>query len=596
MLSELHIENFAVIADARLNLEPGLTILSGEEGAGKSLVADALEALMGAKMGSGVVRTGAAGAHVEGTFQLDAGTRERLADLFAEAEISPDEDGSLILSREIQENGRSPARINRRAVPLALLKQFGTALLDLHSQLDYLSLLDAQRQRDLVDRFGKLMDLKRSVAAGVDSLREMKREIKAARERPLESSTDFLSHQLNEIDNAEINVGEDEALQQERETLRQADTIKEGCHLAHAHLYGDDGAAASRIHQALAALREAARADATLAPQVIRLETLAAEAEDSARDLLRYGEALTADSARLEDIEQRLHLIASLKRKYGATITDVLEAGERLRAELEQITDRESYLSGLAARVAALETEVGAEAAKLSAARSVQAATLSELVNRELADVGLPDVTFGVSLVREAAEDGLPLDDGARYAYTRDGIDRIVFTVATNPGEPMRPLAEIASGGETSRIVLAVKSALKRADPVPSLVFDEIDMGVGARSGDGVGRKLSDLAEFHQVICITHLPQIACFADTHYRLVKETVSGRAVTTVARIDGEARVAELAAMLGAASAGEVMTQGAGELLAQAAAWKAKTGKEAKPAKEATQEQGSGQGALL
>jgi DNA repair protein RecN (Recombination protein N) len=592
VLSELHIENFAVIADARLKLEPGLTILSGEEGAGKSLVADALEALMGAKMGSGVVRTGAASAHVEGTFQLDAGTRERISELFAETEISPDEDGTLILSREIQENGRSPARINRRAVPLALLKQFGTALLDLHSQLDYLSLLDAARQRDLVDRFGKLTELKQGVSAGVDRLREMKREIKAAHDRPIESSGDFLSHQLNEIDDAEISVGEDETLQRERETLRQADTIKEGCHLAYANLYGDDGAAASRLHQALAALREAARADDALEPQVARLETLAAETEDSAREVLRHGEELAADSARLEDIEQRLHLIASLKRKYGATITDVLEAGEKLRAELEQLTDRESYLNGLAAKVAALETEVGGDAAKLSEARGVQAAALSELVNRELADVGLPDVTFGVTVSREAAEDGLPPGDGGRYVYTRDGIDRIVFTVATNPGEPMRPLAEIASGGETSRIVLAVKSALKRADPVPTLVFDEIDMGVGARSGDGVGRKLSDLAVYHQVICITHLPQIACFADTHYRLVKETASGRAVTTVDRVEGAARVAELAAMLGAASAGEVMTQGAGELVTQAAAWKAKNGKELKQGRSGD----AGQGALL
>jgi len=225
----------------------------------------------------------------------------------------------------------------------------------------------------------------------------------------------------------------------------------------------------------------------------------------------------------------------------------------------------------------------------------LQAATLSKLVNRELADVGLPDVIFGVTLTREAALDGLPPGNGGRYAYTRDGIDRIVFTVATNPGEPMRPLAEIASGGETSRIVLAVKSALKRADPVPTLVFDEIDMGVGARSGDGVGRKLSDLAEFHQVICITHLPQIACFADTHYRLVKETVSGRAVTTVDRVEGEARVAELAAMLGAASAGVVMTQGAGELIAQAAAWKAKNGPSEPKAKQG-QGSGAGQGALL
>jgi DNA repair protein RecN (Recombination protein N) len=586
VLSELHIENFAVIADARLKLEPGLTILSGEEGAGKSLVADALEALMGAKMGSAVVRTGTASAHVEGIFQLDAALRERLADLFAGAEISPDADGTLILSREIHENGRSPARINRRAVPLALLKQFGTALLDLHSQLDYLSLLDTARQRDLVDRFGKLEDMKHGVTVGVDRLREMKREIKATRERPQDRSGDFLSYQLNEIDSAEITDGEDETLGQERETLRQADTIKEGCHLAYGELYGGDDAAVSHIYQALAGLREAARADAALEPQVSRLETLAAEAEDSARELLGHGEALAADGARLEEIEQRLHLIGSLKRKYGNSVTDVLEAADRMRTELEQITDGEQYLTGLAARVATLEAEVGAEAGALSEARTTQAAALTELVNRELADVGLPDVTFGITLAREAAEDGLPLD-GARYAYTRDGVDRLVFTVATNPGEPMRPLAEIASGGETSRIVLATKSALKRADPVPTLVFDEIDMGVGARSGDSVGRKLADLAEYHQVICITHLPQIACFADTHFRLVKDTASGRAETTVDRIEGEARVAELAAMLGASSAGEVMTQGAGELIAQAAAWKQKQTKRGR---------GSGQTKLL
>ncbi len=571
MLCDLHIENFAVIADACLKLGPGLTILSGEEGAGKSLVADALGALMGAKMPAAVVRRDAASAHVEGTFELDAALQTRLATLFQEADISPDPDSTLILSREVQAGGRSNGRINRHAVPLGLLKQFGGALLDLHSQMDYLSLLDTARQRDLVDRFGKLEGRRQGVAGGVDRLRTLTRQIDEARQRPVESSSDFLTHQLSEIDAAELSPGEDETLQQSREVVRQAATIKAGCGDAYELLYGHDDAAVSRMHQALDSLRQATHADATLQPQLTRLETILADVEDCAREVRQHGETLAADSQRLEEIEERLHLIASLKRKYGATIEDVLASGEKLRRGLAQIEDRDAYLIKLAAEIESLKTELGGEAASLSAARTEQAQALGTMVNRELGDVGLPNVNFSVAVTREESENGIPVGSGQRFAYTREGIDRITFMVATNPGEPVRPLAEIASGGETSRIVLAVKSALKRADPVPTLVFDEIDLGVGARSGDGVGRKLSDLAHYHQVICITHLPQIACFGDTHYRLVKNTGSGRAVTTVEQVEGEARVAELAAMLGAASAGEVMTQGAGELVTQAQAWK-------------------------
>ena len=575
MLSQLHIRNIATIEDVLLKLGPGMTVLSGEEGAGKSLVVDALSTLLGARATSGLIRSGAETSQVEGVFWLPEELSTGLESLFEENGLEPEPDGSLILSRELQASGRSVARANGHAVPLSLLKQIGAHLVDLHGQMDYLSLMDTGRQLNLLDTYGKLMTLRKQLASKVAELRQKTGEIARFSNLPTDRSRDFLRYQLDEIESASLKPDEEETLKEERETLRHAEEISSSCLRAYHHLYGDEPSAATMTGQALAALRELDGLFASLTAHQEQLEGAKACLEDTARELLRQGESIEVNTARLEELEQRLDLIGSLKRKYGGgSIERVLALAEETRLELAALEDQEELLSRLEREKANIEAEAGRLAEALSRSRREAAVSLVEMVNEELTQLGLPWARFDVQLRQEAAEDGLPASNGDRFAFTRDGIDRLEFMVVTNPGEPLRPLAAIVSGGETSRITLAIKSALKRADPVPTLVFDEIDIGIGGRSGDIVGRKLAELARYHQLLCITHLPQIACFGDVHYRLVKDTGSGRALSQLEPLEGEARLGELAAMLGSET-GEAILEGAAELLEQALAWKKQPG---------------------
>lgn len=574
MLSQLHIRNLATIEDVLLNLGPGMTILSGEEGAGKSLVVDALSVLLGARATSGLVRSGTETCRVEGVFWLPDELVTSLEGLLKENGIEPEADGSLLMAREMQESGRSVGRVNGRAAPLSLLKQIGQRLVDLHGQTDYLSLMDTGRQLDLLDTYGKLMAMRQQLATRVAELRQKISEIDKFSNLPADRSPDFLRYQMDEIESARLESGEEETLRKEREVLRHTEKISSSCLQAYQYLYGDETAAATKIYQALAALRELDGLFDSLSEYQEPLERAKACLEDTARELLRRGESIEFNAARLEELEQRLDLVNSLKRKYGGSIERVLALAEEVRQELAALENREQLLARLVQDKENLETEAGRLAESLSHSRREAAASLAEMVNEELAQLGLPWARFDVHLRQETAQAGLPASNGERFAFTRDGIDQIEFMVVTNPGEPLRPLAAIASGGETSRITLAIKSALKRADPVPTLVFDEIDIGIGGRSGDTVGRKMAELARYHQLLCITHLPQIACFGDVHYRLVKDTISGRARSQLEPLEGETRLGELAAMLGSET-GEAMLEGAAALLEQALAWKQKTG---------------------
>ncbi|MFA5316947.1 MAG: DNA repair protein RecN [Dehalococcoidales bacterium] len=569
-MSQLHIRNLATIEDVLLELGPGMTVLSGEEGAGKSLVADALSSLMGTRAQAGLVRSGAETCQVEGIFWLPEETKTALGSFLTENGLEPETDGSLILYREIQEAGRSVARVNGRAVPLSILKQIGQRLVDLHGQMDYLSLMDTARQRDLLDSYGKLMALRQQLAGKVAELKQKTSELEHLRNLPADHSPDFLRYQMDEIESAGLKPDEEANLKSERETLRHAGEISSGCLMAYQLLYDDERSATTTIYQALTALRELDGLFSSLDEHRQQLEGAKACLEETARELLRQGESIEFSSARLEEVEQRLDQISTLKRKYGGSVESVLALATETRQELAALENRGELLSQLKRAREDIESETGRLAEELSQARREAAAALAKMVNQELAQLGLPQARFDIRIWQEAVENGLPVSGGERYAYTREGIDRLEFMVVTNPGEPLRPLAAIASGGETSRVTLAIKSALKQADPVPTLVFDEIDIGIGGRSGDTVGRKLAELARFHQLLCITHLPQIACFGDVHYRLVKDTNSGRARSRLEKLEGKARLEELAAMLGSETGG-AMQEGAAELLAQAHTWK-------------------------
>jgi DNA repair protein RecN (Recombination protein N) len=564
MLIELYVRNLAVIEELRLGLRPGLTILSGEEGAGKSLLVDALCLLLGGRASASLVRRGASAALIEGIFWVPEDDNG-LVRLLRGAGLELEGDGTLILAREVQEQGRSIARVNGRAVPLSLLRELGQRLADIHSQMEHLSLLNTQRQLYLLDAYGGLLEPRGHLGSKVAALREKIRELSTLTGKEAQHQREMLEYQIAEIEEAKIHPGEDEVLQQEWEVLQRAQVLTEGCNAAYETLYASDQSAAGLVHLASKALRGIVPLDPNLHPYLETLESAAAELEETARELRSYAEGLESRSGQLEQVEERLRLLRRLKGKYGQSLAEVMSFAARAREELEALQTQEERRCRLEGERRRLEEETGRLAEKLSAARQEAAEALTQLVNKELTDLGMPWARFGINLRQEAHPDGLPTSQGT-YSCNQYGIDRVEFLGATNPGEPLKPLAEIASGGETCRFMLALKSALRQADPVPTLVFDEIDIGMGGRNAHIVGRKLANLARDRQVICITHLPQIACFGQDHYRLVKEVRSGRAVTRIEHLEGGSRLKELAAMLGSKADGS-MLESARELLKRA-----------------------------
>lgn len=564
MLIELYIKNLAVIEETRIALKPGLTIVSGEEGSGKSLLVDALCLLLGGRASTALIRSGASTAFVEGIFWVSPDDKS-LTTALHEAGIEIESDGTLILSREVQEQGRSIARANGKAVPLTLLRELGQRLMDIHSQMEHLSLLNPQHQLYILDSYAHLLKDRDYLEGKVAELNSKAQKLTTLTGEKAQSRCELLEYQISEIGSADVRPGEDESLQQERQVLQRAQTIKEECYAAYAALYADDRSATSLVHYAARALQGTVSIDPALQQQLNTLESAMVELEQTARELRCYADALAFRSDRLEQIEQRLELLRHLKSKYGPTLENVIEFADRGREELESIQAQQAQRCYLEEKRRMLEIEVAEHALELSRARQDSARGLTEIVNEELADLGMPWARFDISLRQEEHSDGLPTPQG-KYSYNQYGIDRIEFLASTNPGEPLKPLAEIASGGETCRFMLALKSSLQSTDPVPLLVFDEIDIGIGGRSAHIVGRRLAALACSRQVICITHLPQIACFGQNHYRVLKEVVSGRAVTRIECLEERPRVEELAVMLGSKGNGH-MLQSAEELLRRA-----------------------------
>jgi DNA repair protein RecN (Recombination protein N) len=477
----------------------------------------------------------------------------------------------LLVSREFQDGGKSVARVNNRAVPLSLLRQLGKHLVDIHGQMEYLSLLDSANQLNLVDAYGNLLDMRKGLRKTVEELRSRQKELAAMNGVEKEGYAELLQYQIEEIDRAKLDEVDEEQMHQERDILRRAEAICGGCLGAYASLYGDERSVSVMIHKALTGLRSISTFDASLAAYKEKLESDLAGIEETARDLKDYAERIENSQERLEEIERQIEAFSILKRKYGNTIEAITAFRDKAVAELDALQNGQARRARLETEQQNLKAEAAKKAEALSLARRQGAGQLIRLVNEELADIGLEWSRFDITLSRKEDKDGLTISGAKSYAFTADGIDRVEFQVGTNPGEPMRSMAAVASGGETSRIVLAIKSALKVADPIPTLIFDEIDMGVGGRSADSVGRKLATLSSFHQVLCITHLPQIACFGDSHFKLVKEIDSGRAYTRVETVEGQNRLRELAAMLGSERNSGVMLKGAEALVKNAEKWK-------------------------
>jgi DNA repair protein RecN (Recombination protein N) len=576
LLEELTVKDFGIIEGITWRPGPGLNVITGETGAGKSLVVDAVEALLTGQVHPEDIRHGSEGARVEGVFRFsgdEAPVRRLLTDKGLEGE-----DNALLLTCDFPRQGRTTPRVNRQVVPRSLLRDIGAALVDIHGQSQHLSLLNEEHHLEFLDAWAHARQLRREFGAGAAELHRVEREIQAlARsEQELARQAELLGYQVDEIRRAGLAAGEDEALEQELARLAAAEKLKAASYEIYRSVYGDEsaGAAASavdRLNEALPVMRQVVETDPSLRGQLGYLEEALHGLEELAREVRSYGENLSYDPQRLEEVQDRLELIRGLKRKYGGAIAAVLEYQAGAEKELAGLASSGERGQQLTAERERLRGELGVLASRLSDQRREAAKKLAGAVKTELDDLGMGRVEFAVSVTRRDSPEGLPLPEGGSYHYRSSGIDEVVFMASTNPGEPARPLDRIASTGELSRFMLALKTALAGADTVPVLIFDEIDIGVGGRSGEVIGRKLWNLSRRHQVVCVTHLPQIAAFADTHFNVTKHTRGARTTSTIAVLEGEARLDELAVMIAGPRRTAASLEAARGLVEAAEAWK-------------------------
>jgi DNA repair protein RecN (Recombination protein N) len=554
-LLELTVSDLALIDRLRLTLEPGLNVITGETGAGKSLLIDALGLVTGARADTSLVRHGTETARVEALF-------DRLPE-------------PLIAVREVATNGRSTARLDDVATTASRLTDEVGPLVEIHGQHDQQRLLDERWQRDLLDAFGGHGAARAAMADSVERWRANRAALAelAIEPRELARRLDLLEHEAAEITAARLRPGEADEIRARLAAAQHGEAIARGAATAHDALTAEGIGARDAAAVALREARGLSRLDQRFEPLADRLAGLEAELTDVAAEVRDLAEGVDHDPAALAALEERLGTIYGLERRYGEDEAAVLAHGERALAELERLRGLDTERARRQREGAALLTEVARDAAALSKARRTAADALVDAVGEILEELGFPARVFEVGLGRRPAGDDEPAIelDGDAVAFDASGADQVVYRLAPNPGEPARALARIASGGELSRVALAIKQVLAEADETPVLVFDEVDTGIGGRSADPVGRSLWALARRHQVLCVTHLPQIAAHADAHYRIAKRERDGRTVTEIERLDREGRIVELAQMLGGDAGGSTSMAGARELLDRAEAWR-------------------------
>jgi DNA repair protein RecN (Recombination protein N) len=554
-LLELAVTDLALIDRLRLELSPGFNVLTGETGAGKSLLIDALGLALGARADTTLVRHGADSARVEALF-------DRIPE-------------PLIAVREVSATGRSTARLDDETITAGRLGMVTGPLVEIHGQHDQQRLLDEDWQRDLLDAFGGHGEARAAVAAAVERWRANRTELAALAMDPREllRRQELLEHEAAEIAAGNLRPGEAAEITAQLAAAQHAETIASGAADVRDVLLGEGRGARERIAAAESELRSLARLDGRWSSLADRLAGLEAEVEDVAAEVRVLSETVDHDPATLQALEDRLGEIHRLLRRYGDDEATVIEHGERSAAEAARLRGLEDERARRAAEDARLLLAVADAAATLSIARAGTARELGTAVSAVLAELGFPADAFEVALGRRpAARDDPAVEvDGDAVAFDASGIDTVVFQFRPNTGEPGRPLARIASGGELSRVALAIKQVLAEVDATPTLVFDEIDTGIGGRSADPVGRSLWTLARDHQVLCVTHLPQIAAYADAHYRIAKREREGRTVTEVIRLDREERERELAQMIGGPEGGAASLLSARELLDRAEGWR-------------------------
>lgn len=554
MLTELRIKNFAIIESLALPLAPGFNVLSGETGAGKSIIVGALGLLLGERASGDLIRTGADRAVVEGVFDIAA--HRSIGAVLDERGIDVD-DGTVVLRREISASGRARAWVNGTTVTAGVLAEIGRLLVNLHGQHEAQTLLDPDAQRSILDAFGGATDHAAQMRSAYEALAAVRKEIQTleSRRADAERRADYLRHVVQEIDGAHLVAGDDERLEEEARRLEHAEELRSLAQGMTNVLEGDEDAVLHRLAAVQRALASVQRID----PSLSRLQEMFDAAfyglEELSRELVAYEAGVELDPERLAEVERRRDLIFRLTKKYGSAIADVLETAQRARAELDLVDSAAFDIRQLHERERAAADRVAEVAASLTELRTTAADRLARAVDQVLPDLGIPDGRFTAAVIPRG-------DVGPA------GAEDIEFRVALNVGHDARALARVASGGELSRVMLALKTILARLDHVPTLVFDEVDAGIGGRVGLQVGETMRRVAAHHQVFAISHLPQIAARAHHHILVTKGARAGVTTADTHVLDGDQRVLEIARMLGGDPESDVSQAHARELLATAA----------------------------
>lgn len=565
MLCRLLVVNYALIDRIEVEFGPGLNIITGETGAGKSILIGALGLVLGMRASPEVVRSREKRCLVEAIIRLCPDHRSlRLLDAMG---IDADQ-GELIIRREVVANGRSRSFVNGLAVPLRSLLDLAGALVDMHGQHDHQSLLFTDRHIDFLDGFAGLESRRESVGAAHRRLSELLERRKNADAEALRARDrrELLEFQVEEIASADPEPDEDERLLHEQSLLTHAERLIETAMHLEALLYQGDDSIVDRLGAAEQLLKDAVQMDETLGHQADELAGQRYAIEELARFFADYARGVEHNPERLAEVTGRLDLLANLKKKYGGSLQTVLEYREKAEEELAQSERLDRSLAEIEGEIDAARASLADLCAGLSEAREAAARDLARETTDALGDLGIPRAEFQVALIREESPDGWVSLKGRQYRAGPKGIERVEFHISTNPGEALRPLVKVASGGEVSRIMLALKSVLSQSDPVQVLIFDEIDIGISGRIADVVGRKLKSLSRARQTICITHLPQIARMADNHLAVHKDESNGRTVTRVIHLGDEDRARELAKLLGGEKISKVTMEHARELLSQ------------------------------
>lgn len=557
MLSLLHIENIAIIESADISFDGGFNVLTGETGAGKSIVIDAISAVLGERTSRELIRTGAKSALVNAVF---TGT---LPAKWMEDNGFPLEE-ELMLQREIQGDGRNVCRVNGRPLTVAQLRQLGRQLLNIHGQHDGQLLLDPDCHLGYLDSFGKTAPLLEEYQDAYRSMADLRRRITGLEMDEAERSrrVDTLEYQIKELERAELRLGEDEELDARKTLLRSSGKLMEAIQEAQFALSGgeDSQGACDLISEAEGAIRSVTRLGPQLEELGEKLTSLRYAADDTAEVLRDFADEFDFSPEELDRLESRLDVIYRLKKKYGPTVADMLDYLEKCKEELEQIKDADDTIQKLGKELEKARKEARKRGEDLTKARKKAADDLQKRVQEELRQLDMPKVQFVTDFAPSPSQDGM--DD--------TGMDQVQFLMSANLGEALKPIQKVASGGELARIMLALKNVLAEDDGIGSLVFDEVDTGVSGRAAQKVAEKMADVARRKQVLCVTHLPQIAAMADTHFSVEKGERNGRTFTNVERLDRKGRTEELARLIGGAAVTDVLRESAEELLDQAEAY--------------------------